>query len=559
MQKLTQFIRHHYVLLGILLLGSALRCIGLTWGIPTRTVPHILSHYDEDTVMSSLAQVDLEKGDWNPDWGHNEGPLNYFIWVGQTALMKAFGIVDKMPNEFSDFGDPDYFRIVLAGRVSTVFFGVCSILLVYLIVMKMIGSRRAALFGALLFALFPFEIMHCHYMRPHTLGNTFIALVIYGSLFFYDERDRIWSYIAMGLILGLAAVTRYNLLPAGIIPYAVFLYRRATASTRRLSLKYVLASLFHYKMMIIAVAFVVGVLVGDWPILFDFESVRGPLEYQLGTSAFGEPTLGNLLNLAKPLEYITSVIPDGSFLLWTIIYAGIVYLLFLPHLYRFTVPLYLFVFPYVYYVTKGYGLIAVRPVMPTFPAIVVAAALAFDVFVERYWHRIVVRRAAIAILGFVLIGTFLFDTAMVSSMRRREEDPFVQVHSYFSEPGIPDNLKIGFRGIYWERRQSRNFSQILNSIPGKTVAVDGSNMDYLKHRQDYVLVFEFDDTMLESTQNELAWLTASNDYVIDRVFRKRLSLFHIDFDYTHMPTDFRYAYPVIYLLRSTQSVTGESS
>jgi len=559
MQKTVQFIRRHYILLSILLLGSVLRCIGLTWGIPTRTIPHLLSHFDEDTVMSSLAQVDLEKGDWNPEWSHIEGPLNYYIWVGQTALMKAFGIIEKMPNEFSDFGDPDYFRIVLAGRVSTVFFGVCSILLVYLIVMKMIGSRRAALFGALLFALFPFEVMHCHYMRPHTLGNTFIALVIYASLFLYDERDRIWSYILLGLILGLAVVTRYNLLPCGIIPYAVFLYRRFTAPAKRISFKYVLASLFHYKMVIIGIAFVVGVLVGDWPILTDFESVRGPFEHQVGTSAFGEPTLANLFDLTMPLKYITSVVPDGSFLLWTVIYAGMVYLLFLPHLYRFTVPLYLFVFPYFYYVTKGYGLIAVRPIMPVFPAIVVAAALAFDVFVERHWQRTVIRQAAIATLGLVLIGTLLCDIAIVTSMRRRQEDPFVQVHTHFSQPGIPDNLKVGFRGIYWERYQSRNFSQILNSIPGKSVVVDGANMDYLKHPQDYVLVFEFDDTMLESTKNELARLTASNNYVVDRVFRKRLSLFHIDFDYTYMPTDFRYAYPVIYLLRSTQSVAGESS
>ena len=72
-----------------------------------------------------------------------------------------------------------------------VFFDVCSILLIYLIVMKMVRSKRAALFGALLFALFPFEIMHSHYMRPHILGNTFVCLVIYSSLFIYEQRDRI--------------------------------------------------------------------------------------------------------------------------------------------------------------------------------------------------------------------------------------------------------------------------------------------------------------------------------------------------------------------------------
>ncbi len=553
MGKLIQLAREHRLLAGILLLGAVLRCIGLSWGIPTAAVPHLLSHFDEDTVMSSLAQVDLKQGDWNPDWGHNEGPLNYFIWVGLTAAMKGLGIIEHMPNELQGCGDPDYFRIVLAGRFSTVCFDVCAILFIYLIVLKMARSKPAALFGALLFALFPFEIMHCHYMRPHVLGNLFVCLVIYASLFILGAGERLRVYVAVGLILGLATVTRYNLLPVGIIPYAMFLYKRFTQDAARFTPKYILASLFHYKMVIVGVAFVVGVLVGDWPLLVDFESVRGPLQYQLGTSAFGPATLANLFDFTMPLKYVTSVIPDGAFLLWVVLYAGVVYAAFLPHLRRFTLPLALFIGPYLYYVTKGYGLIAVRPVMPLFPPLIILAALAFDDVVKRTRQAPVARYALSAGLGFVLIATFLFDVACVTSMADRPADPFVQVHDYFAAPGVPDDLRIGFRGIYWERYHSRNFAQILNAIPGKTAIVDGANLNYSEHPQDYILVFDFDDTMAESTKNELAALTASHEYVLEQVFKKRLGFGNVEFDYANMPTDFRYAYPVIYLLKSKSS------
>jgi len=62
------------------------------------------------------------------------------------------------------------------------------------------------------------------------------------------------------------------------------------------------------------------------------ESVRGPLQYQLGTSAFGPATWANLFDLTMPLKYIASVIPDGASLLWMVLYAGFVYSACLPRL-----------------------------------------------------------------------------------------------------------------------------------------------------------------------------------------------------------------------------------
>ncbi len=551
MKSIVQRIREHRLLAGILLLGAVLRCIGLSWGIPTPAVPHLLSHFDEDMVMNALAQVDVRRGDWNPDWGHNEGPLNYFIWVGAAATMRVLGIVEHMPNAIPDPAHPDYFRVVMAGRLIVVFFDVCAILLIYLSVMKMTASKAAALFGALLFALFPFEIVHSHYMRPHVLGNLLVCLTIHASLFIYGAAAGPLVFIATGLVLALATVTRYNLLPVAIVPYAVFLYRRLVLDGRRLTPKYVLASLFHWRMALVGVAFVVGVLVADWPILFDFESVRVPFVYQLGTSAFGPPTLANIANLAMPLRYVVSVIPDASFLLWIVFYPAVVYVLCRPGLYRYVLPLCAFLFPYLYYVTKAYGLIAARPVMPLFPVLAILSALAFDDLRRRAWYTAPVRQAVAAVLGFVLLGTFLFDLACVRAMADREADPFVQVHAHFSGADIPDTLDIGFHGIYWERYQTRNFSRILNAIPGKRVTVDADRLDYLEHPRDYVLVFQFDDTMDASTEAALARLTASRDYAVARVFRKRLALGPVAFDYDAMPTDFRYAFPVIHLLKST--------
>ena len=58
--------------------------------------------------------------------------------------------------------------------------------------------------------------------------------------------------------------------------------------------------------------------------------------------------------------------------------------------------------------------------------------------------------------------------------------------------------------------------------------------------------------MTDDIRSRLKELTASNKYVLEKTFAKQIYFFNMKFNYDNMPTDFRYAYPIIYLLKSTR-------
>ena len=86
--------------------------------------------------------------------------------------------------------------------------------------------------AAFIFAIIPFEIMHSNYMRPHILLNTFLLLIIYLSLFIYDNKKNS-LYIKIGIVLGLCVATRFTSLIYALIPIFFFYYANFSALKQR--------------------------------------------------------------------------------------------------------------------------------------------------------------------------------------------------------------------------------------------------------------------------------------------------------------------------------------
>ncbi|MDP9035796.1 MAG: glycosyltransferase family 39 protein [Myxococcota bacterium] len=89
-------------------------------------------------------------------------------------------------------------------------------------------SRRAGGAGALLFALMPRVFFHSH-LACFDVPITAMWIVCLYVHWRAQERRRLWWAIATGLVFGLALETKHNawMLPAALVPHALFVHRRA--------------------------------------------------------------------------------------------------------------------------------------------------------------------------------------------------------------------------------------------------------------------------------------------------------------------------------------------
>lgn len=559
MNQARQFLKAHGPLLAIMLLAAVLRCIGLTWGIPTPEVPHRPFHYDENTVMGVMRQFDLARHDFNPEGAHLEGPLAFYVWEGAAILLRALGVLEKLPNHFTGYGDPDYFRMMLAGRLTMVFFDLAAILLVYLTVRR-IAARRAALIAALLFAILPFEIIHCHFMRPHIAGNFFVALIILLAFLVYETRRPALLAALTGLALGMAVATRYHLFALALIPYAAMVYRSTFIEPvpgRGLPAA-LLAAAVQPRAWLMAACAALGFFLCDPYLFLDFEAARASMTSQANATDFSQFAWPGIFDLSRPWRYLAWVMPAGTFLLWIVFYFSAVYCIFTREYRRYVLPLLLFGLLYGFYSTKGYGLYCIRVLLHLFPILAVWSALACVHVWDALRGRRLLRNGLAAAGAAIVLATLVFDLACVTSMARRSDDPYLRLRAFFNRPGMPADPRVGFIGLEWDRYMLPNFAILINHGKGSQAVLTNSKIDYLSpaNISDYIVLFEFDWTMRARIRARMEALLRSNRYRHVATFRNRPSFAGLAFDYADKPTDFRYPYPDIHLLEACAPKAG---
>jgi 4-amino-4-deoxy-L-arabinose transferase-like glycosyltransferase len=182
-------------LLGLVILGTALRFVGLGAGL--RHTPHL----DERNFVEAVAQM-LAAGDLDHRFYQYPGFFFYVLSPVLALVGAAHTQADALA--FPAQAAPAY----LAGRAVAAFFGVLQIPLTFWLGAR-VASRFAGLVAAALIAVAPIAVRTAHDVRPDTLLSVvaLLALLSFQRL----GRDSRGDLLA-GALVGVACATKFTAL-----------------------------------------------------------------------------------------------------------------------------------------------------------------------------------------------------------------------------------------------------------------------------------------------------------------------------------------------------------
>lgn len=215
--------------LGVLVLAASLRANLTSSGCPGR----VFMRNDESHYVPLVVQ--FLGGDWSVDYFVNPTLTMYLLY----AVVAVRGWVGVLTGTFDSYGEfvleatIDPYQITMAGRWMSFVLGVASVSLLYTVGARAF-SARVGLLAALALAL-----DRTHVNRGALAGNevpmVFLLLALFLALLAYLERPSARRHAWCGVLLGLAASTKYN---AGIhvvtLATATWLAFRGTPRTRLL-------------------------------------------------------------------------------------------------------------------------------------------------------------------------------------------------------------------------------------------------------------------------------------------------------------------------------------
>jgi hypothetical protein len=211
-------------LLGILVLGLALRLWGIGWGLPDGHRRAVSYHPDENTYLWQIATMNPAEGDFVIDV-RGMAVVSYIL----AALLKAADVVgwlELQPSEDFYIAHPEEAaKMYLLGRAISIVSGMLSIVLIYLIVRKTFTKAPwwLAPLGALLLAVAPGHVINCHYLETDLPVTLFVLLTVYWMVDLV-QRGRLRDYVLVGIGTGLAIGTKWSallLLPLALIAHCM--------------------------------------------------------------------------------------------------------------------------------------------------------------------------------------------------------------------------------------------------------------------------------------------------------------------------------------------------
>jgi len=195
-------------LVGILLLGLALRVWGLGWGLPSAT--HYFSyHPDESVVLETATGMNVFNGHLLPHF-YNYGSLQLYLVCFANTLAALFGGLEIVPKNFAVWY-PQWAKMYLIGRWLTVGMGVGTVWAVFAIGKRLWG-RRAGLLAALTLAIMPLHAQHSHFLTVDVPATFWAMLSLLWAVRLATGEPKPWkAALWAGVFAGFAAATKYNL------------------------------------------------------------------------------------------------------------------------------------------------------------------------------------------------------------------------------------------------------------------------------------------------------------------------------------------------------------
>ena len=206
----------------ILILAFIVRTIGITWGMPNKY--HVTTYNcDEYTMLISLQGMNPSKLDFNPvsekdPWALGNGTFPLYTYAAMIKALSMTGWITLTGDkEFYYQNIEEWNKFFLVGRLLSVFYGVLTVWLIYLLAGKMYG-QRTALLSALFMACMPAHAVYSRYMLANGPGIFWIVLA-FCFLKSIIDTGRTRDYFLVGMSAGLAIATRYSAAP--LIPMII--------------------------------------------------------------------------------------------------------------------------------------------------------------------------------------------------------------------------------------------------------------------------------------------------------------------------------------------------
>jgi len=538
--------RETLLLFLILVLGACLRFSALRWGLATPEMPHTPFHPDETWVAGCLSQINISTFHFNPDNAHREGTLCYYIWTLVALVLRGLGFIHTLPYQFNPTGQ-DMALFLKVARAVNQCLDLGSVALVFLILKRITSSRVAPLIGALVLAVFPFEIIHGIYLRTHVPGNFFMLLVVYFSLEIYSRKVLTKRYIGfLGILCGLATAARYTSAVVLVVPWSILVYRRWSESGRSQALwRFLLPP----ELKRLSGFWIIGLFLGDPFLFIRFDHARKHLMAQASytdTGQFG--SLSSFLEVSKLFEYFTYLIPYGALpALWVVLYSSSAYLIFKRKYHQYTLPLFLLLVVYLYPMAKGYlrGVANIRAAIFTFPIFAIFSGLAIGEWFRVLHGRLFSQFALGTAIGVILLGSVFYDAAYLKAMIL--PDPREQVYSYIKVKALEKPLVIA------TKHQNPDYLQLNRVLEGK---IPIGRITYVEPKDlaqaksvDYVLLSAEEVDSISDMEKKSDELVRTGKFKLEKRFESELSFLGVKFNYKRNPVDLQFPLPVFFLLR----------
>jgi len=409
------------VILALLLivgLSAYLRLSGITWAMNSGYGHYLNFQPDEYISIRGMLPIKPLAGKLRAPDAYFEGTFNYYLWTVPETLRELSGGARPMPEENTPPGKIKF--ILLCGRLMTVAFDLVTLVVLFLVITEMTGRPLGGLLAALLYGIFPMQVIYSHFMRSHVLSNLLCVLVVWLSLKAL-QHHRWWLFVITGLVAGLAATTRYPAATVLSIPCLFLLFQKdSTNAPWARRLRKAIGDLLSGPLWLLLSGFVIGVLLGEPTIFVDFRRVVDEVSFQ--TSHYGPPPgAGNPFDLAPLLRYFSVLIPYATYpFLWLLLYFPALYVLLRRSFHPIIIPLCLFVALYSYPMAKSYINIFARQVMILLPVFCIFAGLAFEDILPKFLKRRLLFALVMVAIVFLVIPTILFDFAYDRAMRQRD-------------------------------------------------------------------------------------------------------------------------------------------
>lgn len=213
-----------FLFLAVLLLGASLRVKGLFTGLPSATGRLSTYHFDEYITFGALGGMDPARLDFFPGDALYWGTFQVYLQGAVLKGMQAAGLFKPGGKDYLKENLRMADRMYVSGRLVTAAFSCLSIVLLFLISVRLL-SGYFALLPPLLLALSYVEIYMASIVKPDSIMLFFGLCAFYACLKVLRGEAGRKAQLAAGALTGLAFVSKYTGLVFGFHYAAAAGYR----------------------------------------------------------------------------------------------------------------------------------------------------------------------------------------------------------------------------------------------------------------------------------------------------------------------------------------------